>query len=157
MAVSIKEIKEEVSVYDEMVSFEVELNNEEREIKFYPYFKPTKINKMIEELSRFFANAEKEKIHIPEEKHPEIVMYFIIRHFTDLKFGAAKKAKTIFQEFNIVINSSVFKILSESFPKSSVEEVFERINEVVANTDKLISMQSVVNTMSNEFAAKYKK
>ena len=158
MAISINDLASEVEIYDQTVSFDVEVNGEEMEIKYYPYFKPTKINELIEELIWFYQKAKEEGIEIQDKRFPEIVMFFILRHFTDLQFGEPKNAERLFKEFNIVVNSALFKFFSEeAFLSSSVKDVFEKVNDVVKNNEILSAQMQTIVDVNKEVTDEFNK
>lgn len=157
MAIKFEDIEQEVIVYDEMVEFDVEVNGKEEVVKFYPYFKVEKINELIKEMSEFYANAKTEKIFIKDEEFPDMVMFFIIRHFTDLDFGESVKADILYKQFNVVKNAKLFKLLSESFPRESVISVFDNTQELMSQNEVLLKTQEKLMSMNKEMRSKYSK
>ncbi|WP_299831213.1 hypothetical protein [uncultured Metabacillus sp.] len=128
---SISKLKDEAKVFDEFVEIDVDVNGEEYTVKMYPYFKPEKIRDLVNELTEFFQKAKEEKLEIPKIEEDDLIAFFICKHFTDIKFTTSKKVKKIYEEFKLLINSSLFKVLSKSFPQESVAQVFDRIFEII--------------------------
>jgi hypothetical protein len=127
---SVSQLKDEVSMYDEFVEIDVNVNGTDYVVKMYPYFKPEKVRDLVNELIEFFKASEKEKLDIPSIEEDDLIGYYIIKYFTDMKFTSSKKAKKIYEEFKLVLNSDLFKVLMETIPKKSFEKVIDRIFEV---------------------------
>jgi hypothetical protein len=144
---SISQLKDEVSIYDEFIEIPVTMDDKEYAVKMYPYFKPEKVRDVVNELHEFLNTAKQEKINIPQIEEDDLVGYFIVKHFTNLTATKSKKAKVIYNEFKIALNSKLFKVLTETFPKESIGEVYDRIYEVIKADaelkDKFTAMQSV--------------
>ncbi|MGD6876772.1 hypothetical protein [Bacillus infantis] len=129
--VSIQMIKDEVSMYDEYVEIPVPVGGRELTVKMYPYFKPEKVRDLVSSLTEFYQLCEKEKVTVPEIDQDDLIGYFIVKYFTDIKFSRSKKAKSIFEEFKVAQNSTLFKVLMETFPKESIYSVHDRIFDVL--------------------------
>lgn len=157
MTIKFEDIEQEVAVYDEMVEFNVEVNGKDEVVKFYPYFKDSKINELIKELSEFYANTKTEKIFIKDEEFPDIVMFFIIRHFTDLEFEKNTKADVLYKQFNVVKNARLFKLLAEAIPRESVTNVFNKANELMEQAEVLLKTQAKIMEMNKGMRSKYSK
>ncbi|AZV43730.1 hypothetical protein BAOM_3121 [Peribacillus asahii] len=130
--VSIKMLEEETKLYSEHIDIPVTIQGqtEELNIKLYPFFSPTKVRDLVNSLIEFFKAAEKEKVKVDQLDEDDLIGFFIVKYFTNLKFTNSKKASTIYKEFKIAQNSSVFKTLLQAFPEESVKSVMERIYEV---------------------------
>lgn len=128
---SISMIKDEVKMFDEYIDIPFTAQGKEVNVRLYPFFSPTAIRDMVNDLAEFFRNAKKEKVKYKDEEFDDIVGYFILRHFTDIKFTKSKKAKTLYDEFKIIVNSQVFKVLLETIPKESIKAVYDRIFEII--------------------------
>jgi hypothetical protein len=144
---SISQLKDEVSIYDEFIEIPVTMNEKEYAVRMYPYFKPEKIRDLVNELHDFLNVAKQEKLVIPPIEEDDLVGYFIVKYFTNLTATKSKKAKAIYNEFKIALNSKLFKVLIEAFPKDSIGEVYDRIYEVIKADaelkDKFSAMQNV--------------
>jgi hypothetical protein len=124
---SVSQLQDEVSIYDEYVEIPVVAQGKEYMVKMYPYFKPEKIRDLVNELIQFFQAAEKEKVVIQPIEEEDLIGYYIIKYFTDMKFTKSKKAKNIYSEFKLALNSQLFKVLMETYPQESIQQVYERI------------------------------
>lgn len=141
--VSIAMLKEEVKMYDEFIEIPLTLaDGTNYSIKLYPYFKPDKVRDLIDEMTEFIQNCNKEKVEIPKNEEDDLIGYFIVKYFTDLKFTKSKKAKIIYEEFKIALNTEIFKILIEAFPPESIQKVYERMHEVIEANAKLHDIAS---------------
>jgi hypothetical protein len=136
---SVSQLKDEVSIYDEFVEIPVTAQGTEYIVKMYPYFKPEKVRDLVNELIDFFKAADKEKLVIPKIEEEDLIGYFIIKYFTDMKFTTSKKAKRIYEEFKLALNSDLFKVLMETYPKESFDKVWDRIFEVSEASARLES------------------
>lgn len=142
--VSIKMLEQEVKMYDEFVEIPVTIqgSTDEYVIKLYPSFKPERVRELVDEMIEFFKAAEKENLTVPQVEEDDLVGFFAIKYFTNLKFTTSKKAKTIYKDFKTVINTSVFKELSQTFPKKSTDSIIARIYEV---RDQSATFKTMIN------------
>jgi hypothetical protein len=134
---SVSQLKDEVSIYDEFVDIPVTVQGKEYIVKMFPYFKPEAIRDLVNEMIDFFKASETEKLIIPQIEEDDLVGYFIVKHFTDMKFTKSKKAKVIYNEFKLVLNSQLFKVLMETYPQESIKSVYDRIFSVIENNEQL--------------------
>ena len=150
--ISISMLKDEVKVFDEYVEFPVSVPNYEDDfiVKVYPVFKPEKIKELTDELFGFIAKCKEEKVPVSRDEEDDLVGFFIVKHFTDIKFTKSKKAAKMYEEFKIAINTELFKQLIEQFPQESIntlnEYIYSRIEageQIALATEKL--QQSVKN------------
>ncbi|MBD8004546.1 hypothetical protein [Bacillus norwichensis] len=151
---SVAQLKDEIAIYDEFVEIPVTVQGKEYTVKMFPYFKPEKVRDLVKELQEFFQECQKVKFTVPKIEEEDLIGYFIIKHFTNMKFTKSKKVKTIYNEFKIALNSSLFKILMDSYPKESITSVYERIYSVLEASalleDKIKETQKVIKDMSLE-------
>lgn len=146
---TVSRIKEVNKKYKAFIELPVYLEEEEYIIKIYPFFKPEKVKKMVDDMILFYQAAKKENISISSDYDSDITAYFIVRAFTDLKFTTSKKAKVIFDEIKEVINApKVFEVVLKGFPEESIKEIYSRVHDVIAASKK-------VSVKSNELAAEY--
>jgi hypothetical protein len=134
---SVSQLQDEVSMYEEFVEIDFTSKGQEYTVKLFPYFKPEKIRDLVNELIEFFKVAEKEKVEVNPIEEDDLIGYYILKYFTDMKFTKSKKAKNIYAEFKLALNSKVFKLLMETYPKESIQTVIDRIYEVSSVSDKL--------------------
>lgn len=130
-------IQDEVSSYDEFVLIPLTYDNTEFEVKLYPLFKPEKIRDMLKDMSEFFQSAAKEKVKVSPDEESDILAYFMLKTFTDIKMTSSKKAKKIYEEYKIVINSKTMKEIIKFIPEESIAEVNQYIFEMLENSAKL--------------------
>jgi hypothetical protein len=151
---SVSQLQDEVSMYEEFVEIPVTAQGKEYSVKMYPYFKPEKIRDLVNELIEFFKAADKEKVTVQPIEEDDLVGYYIIKYFTDMKFTKSKKAKNIYAEFKLALNSQLFKILMETYPQESVQQVFERIHAITEASakfqDKFVEMQETIKNLPLE-------
>jgi hypothetical protein len=127
---SVSQLKDEVLIYDEFVEIPVVTQGKEYVVKMYPYFKPEKIRDLVNELIQFFQAADKEKVAIQPIEEEDLIGYYIMKYFTDMKFTKSKKAKNIYAEFKVALNSQLFKVLMETYPQDSIQHVYKRIFDI---------------------------
>jgi hypothetical protein len=151
---SVSQLKDEVSMYDEFAEFPIVISGKEYIVKMFPYFKPEKIRDLVNELFDFLKAADKEKVNIPPIEEDDLVGYFIVKYFTDMTFTKSKKAKVIYNEFKLTLNSKLFKVLMESYPKDSIQLVYDRIYGIIEADAQLKNrfseMQEVMNNLQLE-------
>lgn len=148
---SVSVLREENKIYDEYVEIPVISQNKEYIIKLYPFFPPEKIKSLVISLAEFFHNAEKEKVKLEAKFEDDLVMYYIVKYFTDIKFSKSKKAKSIYDEFKSVINSKVYKEMVKLFPEQSISEVYDQIFETLDSSallkEKFKDVQKIFNEL----------
>jgi hypothetical protein len=130
-------LAEEVKSFDESVELNVDVNGQQIPIKMFPFFKPDKIRKCVEDLVSFFMKSKEEKLVITESDEEDIVGYFIIKYFTDIKMTNAKKAKSIMKEIELLRNSKLYKVLMKSYPKESIQDVYDQIYDIIETNAEL--------------------
>lgn len=123
----IAQLKDEVKAYDEKVELSVDVNGEEYSITIFPFFKPELVKECVDGISEFFLKANQEKLNVKAKDEDELIKYYIIKHFTNIKMTSSKKSKTIYNEFKTVSNSSIFKVLIKSFPDESIQKVYDEL------------------------------
>jgi glycerol kinase len=139
---SLKMIKEENKKYDEIMEFPFERNGEEMIIKIHPYFSPLRIEKLIKEYDEFAKKAEEEKLEISEEDALNLIPCLVIKEFTDINFGTAKKAKSILANFKELTNHPIFKELINAIPDPSMESVYAEFNDRLSIASKVQGLLS---------------
>lgn len=156
--VSVNMLKKEVEIYDKFVEIPVNVSdsNEPFVIKLYPYFKPEKIRNCVKEMGLFFKNCEEEKVTFSKEEEDDLVIFFIIRHFTNLKMGSSEKAKKIYGDFRTVINSEIYRILVDSFPEESINKVHDFAFEAIKNSEKINNKTIEHQKLVKELQIKHK-
>ena len=137
--VSVNLLKKEVDIYNEHVDIPVNVPGMEDEfiIKLYPYFKPEKVRDVVKDLAQFYTKCKDEKIPYKDEEHDDLVGFFIVKHFTNLKMSKSNKAKKVYEDFKVVINTDIFKFLMDSIPEESIEKVYSYMYEVIESSSKL--------------------
>lgn len=147
---TVSKIKDVNKKYKAFIELPVYLEDEEYIIKIYPFFKPEKVKKMVDEWILFYQNVKKENIEINKDYESDIVAYFIVRNFTDLKFTTSKKAKVIFEEIKEIINApQVFDVVLKAFPEESIKDIYSRAHDVIEASKKVIAQNT-------ELAEEYK-
>ena len=142
-------IAQENSIYEEFVEFPVFVNDTEYIIKLYPYFSNTKISSLIQELIEFIKNSQEEQLDFDADaEFSDLIAYFMMRTFTDIKFTSSKKAKAIIQEYEQAKNSDLFKVIISSIPEESITKVYDAIYEIQEVNAKLMNQ---VKRMQEEY------
>lgn len=130
-------IKEDNKKFDQTLSIDVKVNDEDYEVKIWPFFSPTKVADMRNSLIEFKQNCDKEELIIDNSQWDDIISYFIVRQFTDIKMTTSKKAKTIYAEFKEATNSKLFEVILKSFQEDSLMYVHDKIFELAELNAKL--------------------
>jgi hypothetical protein len=141
---SMKVVTEDTKKYKEQVEFPVNAQGEEYIVKFYPYFSPTKIKSLVETMIQFFQSAKQENLDIPNEEFDDLVGYFIIRKFTNIKMTTSKKAKSIYDEYKSAIDSPLFELILSTIPEESILAVHKRIFDTIELSAKLENKMKMV-------------
>ncbi|MEC1155637.1 hypothetical protein [Cytobacillus horneckiae] len=137
-------LKKEVQNFYRYLEFPLSYEDNEYLVRMYPFFKPEKINNLLNKMAVFFKTAKEENVKIDPNHEADIVSYYILREFTDIQFTASKKPKTIYDEFKIILNSPICQKLLKSFPKESIEQVYDRIHEVIEMNDKIKEQRKLI-------------
>ncbi|PGZ96946.1 hypothetical protein COE51_16375 [Bacillus pseudomycoides] len=132
---SMKEIKADSQKYNEYI--EIPLQDDKYVVKVYPYFSPSKVSVLLNDLTNFYRNATEEKVNLNSENFDDILGYFIVRHFSDIKMTKSKKAKMIFEEFKLAQNSTLFELILKSIPEESIDYLFGKVYELIEFSAKL--------------------
>jgi hypothetical protein len=152
---TMKEVKKEVSLYDQFITLPVTVNEDVFKVKVYPCFSAEKVKKLVDDIYNFHVQAKKENLEIKEDQFDDIISYFIVRHFTDIKMSKGKKAKTLYEEFKLSINSEIFRWVLESVTEDSINKVYDRINSINEFTLILQKQMNILNKNASEFGEKY--
>lgn len=119
------------TMYDQTVEFPVTVGDREFMIIVYPYFSNTKIRSMLEDVKDFVNQAKEENLNIDlEAEFTDIIGYFIVRHFTNIKMTTSKRAKAICEEYRQMLNSDIFKLIIKAIPEESLQKVYYAIYEM---------------------------
>lgn len=144
---SMKVIKEDTKKYKEFIELPV---GEDYIVKIYPYFSPTKVNQLMNELSSFYRSVKEEKVAVSDEEFDDIIGYFIVRHFTDITMTKSKKSKALYEEFNALKDSVLFKLIISAIPEESIESVYNSVFELIEFSSKFeTKMKMVKEQMGN--------
>jgi len=136
---SLKTIEKENEIYKEKLELPLMVNGQEFSIKLFPFFAPLKIKNAMKMFGEFCQDADKEKIEIKNEEVFDIINCFLIKEFTDIRFGA-RKAKTMLAEFRQLLNNQLYRELMEAFPQASLEEAHGYFNDMNAMAAKIENM-----------------
>ncbi|MGG3892014.1 hypothetical protein [Metabacillus fastidiosus] len=123
-------IKKDNQKYKEFVELPVPVGDKEYVVKIYPYFSPEKVRDLRNEYYQFLKTAEDEKVEIPEIERDDLIGYYVIKYFTDVKMTSSKKIKTIYAEFKEALNSPLFEVVLKGLPEESLLYVHEKIHEI---------------------------
>ena len=150
----ISDIKNENNIYRAKVDVNVYVNGVEHVVKVSPFLKPSKVAELVDELIQFYKKAAKEEITVAEKYEHDVIGYFMLKHFTDLKFTTSKTAYRIYDEFNSIIESPVYRTLLQVFPEESIKAVYERIIEIQQASQRIKEdtekLESGINKLVNK-------
>jgi hypothetical protein len=145
---SMKQVKESNSIYNETVEIPIDVNGEEFIIKLKPYLHQESIRELIQNYADFLKLCEKKSVKIKESEEIDLLSFFTVKHTTDIKFTSSKKAKTIYDEFQEAKKSKLFKVILESIPEETHNDIWEYAMEVVEVNAKL---QRQMEQLQDEF------
>lgn len=151
-----KDLKSEVEIYDEYVELPFTPFGSDKDIivKLYYSFKPEKVKNLINEYAAFIHTSKKEKLSLEDDELEDLLCYYIIKYFTDVTTTKSKKAKTIYNEFKLLINSRFYTQIMELFPAESIKEVQNRWMQLIEISGKmeqqLASIQKEIGNLNLE-------
>lgn len=149
---SMTTIAKDNAIYDEVVNIPVHVGDQEYTIQLHPYFSNTKVREMIEELRMFIVNSSDENIELNmEQELHDIIGYFMVRHFSNIKMTTSKKAKRIFAEYRQALDSDVFKVIIRAIPKESIQKVYQAICEL---QELYVSLEKQMQHLQAEYEKK---
>lgn len=140
-------VAQENKIYDEYVEIDVKVGDKDYVIKLYPFFSPSKVKDMLNDVLEFYKLAKEQNLKIKDDEFEVILGYYIIKHFTDIQMTGSKKATVIYKEIKEAVNSRLFDELLKSIPKESIEYVYEKIFEM---QDTLVKLESVYKNVIEE-------
>ncbi|MFJ7680325.1 hypothetical protein ACIQXQ_20060 [Peribacillus sp. NPDC097198] len=136
-SLKISDIKKENDIYKVKVDVNVYVNGVKHVVKVVPFFKPSKVVMLVDDLIGFYKKAATEKITIEEKYEHDVIGYFMLKHFTNIKFTTSKTAYRIYDEFQSIIESPIYKSLLLAFPEESIKAVYERILDVQEASERI--------------------
>ena len=133
---NMEEILEESKKYD---TLETATIGKDFEVQFYPNFKQSKIDNLLEEMSNFFSNTDKdsqsfiELINSDEKYEVLIIYFFIAKEFTHL--GEDMKDKEtpaeLFPYFEALIETGYLtELIEDIFLQEELQKVIRRVAEM---------------------------
>jgi hypothetical protein len=133
---SISMLKKHVEAYNETIEIPIIADGKEFNVKLKPFISPTLARDIVNDLANFFYNADKEKVKVADNEHDDLVGYFILKYCSDIKFSKSKKAKILYEEFKVLLETDLFKVLIDFIPEESIKRVYNRIEEVLDVSSK---------------------
>jgi hypothetical protein len=136
-------INKEAKKYNETELFE--FSNGET-LKVYPYFRPSKVEEMLEEYGEKLQIFEEELGEKIDDKFSVYYLHFLcIKYFTDLEKIIPSEPEKQLKAFNSLVNTFYFKeIIEEAFLKEEIAKVWDVATTLTAthsqigNLDKLL-------------------
>lgn len=133
---NIEEVLEESRKYE---TLETATIGQDFEIQFYPHFKQSKIDKLIEDMGMFLNNTDKdsqsfiELINSDEKYEVLIIYFFITKEFTHL--GEDMKDKEtpaeLFPYFEALIETGYLtELIEDIFLQEELQKVMRRVAEI---------------------------
>lgn len=130
-------LKDESKIYQEYIEIPINVKDEEYIVKMYPYFKPDKVKDCVKDITIFFQSCGEQNFKYKKNEENDIVFYFIVKHFTDIKLTSSKKVKTIYGEYKALINSDIGQVLMRAFPEESIQRIYTRMLDVLDASAKI--------------------
>ncbi|AKO91908.1 hypothetical protein BEH_07210 [Priestia filamentosa] len=155
---SVSMLKPEVDFYKQTRDVTATLpDGTELPITFTPFFSPESIRELLIEIGKFFEKAQEENLDVDSMSQEDIVNCFILKHYTDMKFTTSKKAKTLFNLFEILVNSKLYSDILDVIPEESILSVKEAIFKIYESsieqeeliTQKLMEAQANMPELQN--------
>lgn len=123
---TMKAIKDDNSKYSKKKRIDFE--GTDYYINIYLHFSPTKIKDMYEDLANTIQDAKKMNIDIKDSYIQEFLLFFIIKHFSDLY--TPKKTKELIQFFIEFINTDYYQLIIKEYNQDEINKVVSKLFEV---------------------------
>lgn len=123
---TMKAIKDDNSKYSKKKRIDFE--GTDYYINIYLNFAPTKIKDMYEDLANTIQDAKKMNIDIKDSYIQEFLLFFIIKHFSDLY--TPKKTKELIQFFIEFINTDYYQLIIKEYNQDEINKVVSKLFEV---------------------------
>lgn len=97
------------------------------------YFRPSKVQTLLEEYSEQINYAQTNGIEISEQTLHDYLYFLMIKHFTTLGKDIADDFETQIAQLEWLVDSDYFKpIVEEAFLKEEVMKVFDKTTDVLS-------------------------
>lgn len=104
-------------------------------INIYPYFSPTKIKDMYEDLADTMKKSKEMNIDIKDSYIQEFLLFFVIKHFSDLY--TPKKTKELIQFFIEFINTDYYQLIIKEYNQEEINKVISKLFEVYGTSSDI--------------------
>lgn len=139
----IKMLTDEQKKYDEFITIDVDAQGKAYIVKVFPFFSPIETKELLNQMIAFFKDANETKLVIEDNEFDDLIAYFCMRKFTDIKMTKSKKAKVLYKEFKTCKNSKLFELIAASFAEESTEYLYSqlfKLTEFAAKIETKIKM-----------------
>ncbi len=146
-------IENEFNKYDEVI--DITFNDtdpktkEQKEytIKFYPYFKPERVVKMLKALQKDLndMNADGE-VKVEDDHLPLFVIYHIIKEFSNLPLTNSKDVNKRIAYFYKFINTDYFKLVDQYILQDEFNKVWDHLMEIMKANEKINRMAKKIQS-----------
>lgn len=153
-SVTMKMIQEDYNKYNETFDIEFERANENGEMKtytiqLYPYFKPERITKVLENIKKDVTEIEKhDELKLSNELMPIFVIYHAILEFTNLPKPLSKNIEKRISHFQQFINTDYFKMVEEHLIQSEMDKVWDSLMSAVIANEKINRMHNKIQNLN---------
>jgi hypothetical protein len=136
-------INKEAKKYNETELFE--FSNGET-LKIYPYFRPSKVEEMLEEYGQNLQVFEEELGRPLNDKTTTYYLYFMcIKHFTDLEKIIPSEPEKQLKVFESLLDTFYFQELSEeAFLKEEIAKVWDVVTRLTATYSHLGNLEKLL-------------
>lgn len=148
----LSEIKKQAKSLDTMET--VQLSND-KDLHFYPVFKETVIQELLEELQQKVLYANENNIELKESMIFNYTLLLCIKYFTHLRQDIPDTLEEQIEAMKWLVDTGYFKeIVEEVFLKEEVNKVWDKITDFLATvqfSDKLaVEVQEKMSTLELE-------
>lgn len=134
------EIKKQAKSLDQMETTQLE---GDKDLHFYPVFKETIIQELLEELQQNFIYANENNIELKESMIYSYTLFLCIKYFTHLKKDIPDTFEEQVEAMQWLVDTGYFKeIVEEVFDKKELNKIWDKITDFLATvqfSDKLAS------------------
>ena len=133
-------VKKNTQKYNESTMWEF---SDGETLKVYPYFRPSTIEKLLEDLQKILIYAHEEKTedmvtedgNISDTYIYHLIQFLCVKHFTAAKSIIKNDPPTLIAQQKEFVNSIYYaELINEVFIPSEMQKVWDKVTEFMAST-----------------------
>lgn len=116
-------------------------------IKFYPYFKPERIENMFKQLQKDLNEMNVDgEVKVEDNHLPLFVIYHIIKEFSNLPLSNSKDVNKRIAYFYKFINTDYFKLVEQHILQDEFNKVWDNLIEIMKANEKINRMAKKIQS-----------